>query len=126
MLPNVVPAPHLQPLSEMPALTLAHVTDELRGTEIRDDDGPVLGVVVDLLADPDRLVAEHLIVRRADGAGMLLVPLAAVSKRGAHLAVGAGMPPLELRYRSTIGLTLRIAAAAAVLVLFWALTAFAC
>jgi hypothetical protein len=118
----------LQPLTEVPALVLADKSRNIRGWEIRGQDGRVLGVVADLLADTDRLVAEFVIVSPAEPGGIRpLVALSGLSAGRDHLVVGAGLPPIALRYRSTARLTAWTAGTAALFVLIvWALRLAAC
>lgn len=122
--------PALRALADLPALVVADVRGDLRGCEILAADGRTLGLVTDLLVDMDRLVAEFVIVARGGGAAAqagageeVVVPLSAlarVSERG--LARGPGLPPIPLRYRSTVALTLRVAAVVALLLaLAWVL-----
>ena len=128
MLPVEVPPPKLQALAELPALVVADASRDVRGREIRSHTGQVLGVVSDLLADPDRLVAEFLVVSPLNGRDAeAFVPLAAVEARQEHLVLGSGLQPIELRYVSTVRLTATTAAAAALLVLIvWSLRVIAC
>lgn len=126
--PLEINEPRLQPLAEVPALILADEGRNIRGWEIRDQDGRVLGVVADLLADTDRLVAEFVIVSPAEpGAIRPLVALSGLSARRDHLVVGGGLPPIPLRYRSTVRLTVWTTGTAALIVLIvWALRVAAC
>ena len=128
VLPVESPPPTLQPLAELPALVIADASRDVRGWEIRSDAGHILAVVSDLLADPDRLVAEFLVVTPA-GAGHTesFVPVAALAARPPHLVLGSGLQPIKLRYVSTVRLTTRTATAAALLVLIvWSFRVFAC
>jgi hypothetical protein len=128
VLPAESPPPKLQPLADLPALVIADASRDVRGWEIRSETGQVLGVVSDLLADPDRLVAEFLVVSpvRA-GDAESFVPVAALAARPPHLLLGSGLQPIKLRYVSTVRLTARTATAAALLVfIVWSLRVFAC
>ena len=127
-LPVESPPSGLQPLAEFPALALADARRDVRGWEIRSEDGEVLGVVSDLLADPDRLVAEFLVVSLAKGDNVpVFVPAAALSTRPGYLVLGSGLKPITLRYVSTLRLTATAAAAAALLIaILWSLGIFGC
>ena len=117
----------LQPLAEFPALGIADARRDVRGWEIRSDDGEVLGLVSDLLADPDRLVSEFLVVSLMKGGGdQVYVPVGALSTRSEHLVLGNGGLPIKLRYVSTFRLTATIAAGALLVVILWSLRTFAC
>lgn len=127
-LPVESPPPTLQPLAELPALIVADARRDVRGWEIRTEEGHVLGVVSDLLSDPDRLLAAILIVSSPEAGGSdSYVPLSAVSARAGHLVLGGSLRPIKLRYRSTVRLTARVAAAATLLlIVVWAFRAVAC
>ena len=118
-------ASHLRPLAELPALRLAAGARDLRGWRVHDADGSLLGTVRDLLADPDRLVAEFLLVSNSADAGEAIVPLSGVEIRDSQLVPGRGLEPVPLRYLSTVRLTLWAAAVAALLVLAWVIWSFA-
>jgi hypothetical protein len=92
---------------------------------VRTTDGELIGVVTDLLADPDRLVAEFLLVSGVPaGDRESAVPVSRMEIRGSHLVPGSGLEPIVLRYQSTVRLTLwTVAIAAAALLLAWALGA---
>jgi hypothetical protein len=115
-------------LAELPALTIADRNHDVRGWQIRSDAGQVLGVVSDLLADPDRLLAEFLLVSRVNGdAGEAAVPVGALEARQSYLVLGSGLRPIELRYVSTTHLSLKAALIAGLLVAaVWSLRVFAC
>ena len=117
-------ASHLRPLADLPALRLADGARDVRGWEVQNADGEVVGVVTDLLADPDRLMAELLLVSDA-ASGESIVPISRMQVRGSHLVPGGGLEPIPLRYQSTVRLTLWTAAAAALLVLIWVIWSFA-
>lgn len=127
-LPAQSPPSRLQPLAELPALVIRDASRDVRGREIRSDAGQVLGIVSDLLADPDQLVAEFLVVAPVNmGEPEVFVPLATVAARHDHLVLGGGVQPIELRYVSTLRLTATTATAAALVVLIvWSLRVFAC
>ena len=127
-LPVKPPPSRLQPLAELPALAVADARRDVRGWEIRSDDGQVLGLVSDLLADPDRLVAEYLVVSLVKGGGVkVFVPVATLATRPEYLVLGSGVQPIKLRYVSTLRLTATTAAAAAlVVIILWSLRIFAC
>ena len=120
-LPTATPPAHLRPLVEFPALRLAEGAQDLRGKEVRSVKGELLGTVSDLLADPDRLVAEFLTVATAAAPEReVIVPLSGLEKSGAHLVPGRGLEPIVLRYQSTLRLTLYTSAfSAALLLLIW-------
>lgn len=122
-LPTAVPPAHLRPLADLPALRLADGARDVRGWEVRDTGGELLGIVTDLLADPDRLVSEFLVVSD-EASPETIVPVARVEIRDSHLVVGGGLAPIPLRYQSTTHLTLWAAAAAALLVLIWVIWSF--
>ncbi len=109
-------------------MVIADARRDVRGREIRSHTGQVLGVVSDLLADPDRLVAEFVVVSPVKaGDAEVFVPLAAVAARQEHLVLGSGLQPIELRYVSTVRLSATTAAAAALLVfIVWSLRVFSC
>ena len=123
-LPTAVPPAHVRPLAELPALRLPDGERDFRGWELRDTGGELLGVVTDLLADPDRLVSEFLVVSD-DVSAETIVPVARMEIRGSHLVPGSGLEPIRLHYQSTTHLTLWAAAAAALLVLIWVIWSFA-
>ena len=127
-LPVKPPPSRLQPLAELPALAVADARRDVRGWEIRSEDGEVLGQVSDLLADPDRLVAEYLVVSLVKGDGIqVFVPVAALATRPGYLVLGSGVQPIKLRYVSTLRLTAATAAAAAlVVIILGALRILAC
>ena len=118
-LPTGIPPAHLRPLVDLPALRLAEGARDLRGFEVHDADSERVGVVTDVLADPDRLVAEFLLVSDAASSGELIVPVSRMEIRGAHLVPGSGLEPIPLRYQSTTRLTLWAAAGAALVLLIW-------
>ena len=126
--PVDIPEPKLQRLTEVPALLVADKSRDIRGWEIRAEDGHVLGVVADLLADVDRLVVQSVIVSPAEpGAIRPLVSLAELSTRRDHLVFGGGLPPIPLCYRSTARLTAWTAGTAALIVLIvWSVGLAAC
>ena len=123
-LPTSVPPSHLRPLAELPALRLADGARDVRGWEVQDAGGTVLGVVTDLLADPDRLVAEFLLVSD-EASGESVVPVDKLEVRGSHLVPGSGLGPVPLRYQSTTRLALWAAALGALAVLIWVIWSFA-
>ena len=123
-LPTSVPPAHLRPLADLPALRLADGAPDVRGWEVQDTGGEVLGVVADLLADPDRLVAEFLLVSD-EASGESIVPTDRLEIRGAHLVPGSGFGPVPLRYQSTTRLALWAAALGALAVLIWVIWSFA-
>jgi hypothetical protein len=117
--------PKLQPLADLPALVIADPSRDVRGWLIQSDSGESLGVVSDLLADPDRLVAEFLLVSRSGAEAV--VPITALALRESHLVLGSGLQPIELRYISTTRLTARAALGAALIIaLIWSLRVIAC
>jgi hypothetical protein len=119
--------PTVQPLAELPALNIADVSRDIRGWEIRSDAGDILGVVSDLLADPDRLVAEFLVVSPSKPGDVQIVPLAALSARPPYLVLGSGLEPIKLRYVSTVRLAAQTGAIAAfVVIIGWLLRLVAC
>jgi hypothetical protein len=118
-------ASHLRPLAELPALRLADGARDLRGWPLHGADGALLGTVRDLLADPDRLVAEFLLVSTTVDAGEAIVPLSGMEVRDSRLVPGRGLDPIPLRYQSTVHLSLWATAVAALLVLAWVIWAFA-
>lgn len=122
-LPTAVAPAHVRPLADLPALRLADGAQDLRGWELRDTAGELLGVVTDLLADPDRLVSEFLVVSD-DVSAESIVPVARMEIRGSHLVPGSGIEPIPLRYQSTTHMTLWAAAAAALVVLIWVIWSF--
>jgi hypothetical protein len=97
----------VRPLTELPTLRVADRARDVRGWEVRDQDGGRLGTVVDLLVDVDRLRADALLVSLAGGdrAGAgVVVPLHGLSAEHGgdrRLVPGEGMPPIGLRYQST-------------------------
>ena len=125
-LPVESPPPQLQPLAELPALVVAEPSGDVRGWEIRSEAGEVLGVVSDLLADPDRLVAEFLVVSPETGDVPVVVPVAAVAARPPYLLVGSGLQPIKLRYVSTIRLTVTATLAVLVVIIVWLTRAWGC
>ena len=124
-LPTAVPPPHLRPLADLPALRLADGSGDVRGWEVQDAGGETLGLVTDLLADPDRLVSEFLLVSDKESSGEAIVPLDRMEIRGSNLVPGSGLAPIPLAYQSTTHLTLWTAAAAALFVLIWVIWSFA-
>ena len=124
-LPTSVPPAHLRPLADLPALRLADGARDVRGWEVRDAGGEVLGLVTDLLADPDRLVSEFLVVSDKAMSGEAIVPVDKMEIRASHLVPGSGLAPIALRYQSTTRLTLWAAGVAALLVLIWVIWSFA-
>ena len=126
-LPVESPPPQLQPLAELPALVIAEPSRDVRGWEIRSQAGEVLGVVSDLLADPDRLVAEFRVVSPLKtGDVQVVVPVAAVAARPPYLLVGSGLQPIKLRYVSTIRLTVTATLAVLVVIILWLTRAWGC
>lgn len=126
-LPVTSAPPTSQALAELPALQVADVSRDVRGWEIRSDSGDLLGIVSDLLADPDRLVAEFLLVSPSNTGGVQIVPVAGLSARPPYLVLGGGLEPIKLHYVSTARLTARTAALAALLVIIlWSLRIVAC
>jgi hypothetical protein len=120
-LPAAEPPAHLRPLAELPSLRLADPAQDVRGWEVRTIDGARLGVVSDLLADADRLVAEYLLIRQEPGGGEWTVAVSSLDLRDAYLTPGSGFDPIPLRYQSTVGLTVWTAAAVAIVgLLAWA------
>lgn len=117
--PTADPPAHLRPLVDLPALRPANGARDLRGWEVQNAQGEVLGAVTDLLADPDRLVAEFLLVSDAAGSGESIVPVSRMQIRGSHLIPGSGLEPIPLRYQSTVRLAVWTAAAVGLLVLAW-------
>ncbi len=117
----------LQPLAEFPALDIADPRRDVRGWEIRSENGEVLGRVSDLLADPDRLIAEFLVVSSVTAGGVhTFVPVAALSPRSEYLVLGGGVQPIKLRYVSTFRLTAATAAGAVLVIILWSWGTFAC
>ena len=98
----------LQPLRELPALTLDREEADVRGWAVTGRDGGPVGHVTDLLADPDALQADYVIVtidaedRRA-GQAETVVPVAALRAvpEQQQLISDGGMRPIRLRYQST-------------------------
>lgn len=126
-LPVTSAPPTSQALAELPALQVADVSRDVRGWEIRSDSGDLLGIVSDLLADPDRLVAEFLVVSPLNtGAAQVVVPVAAVAARPPYLLLGSGLQPIELRYVSTIRLTVTATMAVLVVIIVWLTRAWGC
>jgi hypothetical protein len=126
-LPVESPPPHLQPLAELPALVVAEPSRDVRGWKIRSETGEVLGVVSDLLADPDRLVAEFLVVSPPNtGAVRVVVPVAAVAAHPPYLLLGGGLQPIKLRYVSTIRLTATATLAVLGVIIVWLTRAWGC
>jgi hypothetical protein len=114
--------PTVQPLAELPALNIADVSRDIRGWEIRSDAG-----VSDLFADPDRLVAEFLVVSPSKPGDVQIVPVAALSARPPYLVLGSGLEPIKLRYVSTARLAAQTGAIAAfVVIIGWSLRVVAC
>jgi hypothetical protein len=113
--------PHLERLDDLPALRLAKGSQDVTGWQVAGPDGRPIGRVTHLLADPDRLVVEHVIVSEAAGppsrspgdsretvvalASLVTVP------HERRLEPGAGMEPIRLRYQSTAPLVWWAAAA---------------
>ena len=125
-LPTAVPPGHLRPLADLPALRLAEGARDLRGLAVYDAaDGEQVGVVTDLLADPDRLAAEFLLVSDAAASSRSIVPVSRMEIRGSHLIPGSGLEPIPLRYQSTMRLTLWAAAGATVVVVIWVIWSLA-
>ena len=97
----------VRPLTELPTLRVADQARDVRGWEVRGDDGRPIGTVADLLVDIDRLRADRLLVSLADGdrAGeLVVVPLSGLSPElgiNRRLVPGEGMPPISLSYQST-------------------------
>jgi len=91
---------------------------------VQDTAGEVLGIVTDLLADPDRLVSEFLVVSTKASSGEAIVPVDRMEIRGSHVIPGSGLEPIPLRYQSTTHLTLWAVAAAAFLVSIWVIWSF--
>jgi len=124
----VTTSPDLRPLSELPAILVAQSDRDVRGREVIAYDGRVLGHVVDLLVDVDRLSADFLVVAIGGGpaaGGRALVPVRAVRQEGTRLVAGIGMKPIELRYRSTSWPAMWATLVTAVILLVaWALGAF--
>jgi hypothetical protein len=123
-LPTAVPPAHVRPLGDLPALRLPDGERDVRGWELRGTDGELLGVVTDLLADPDRLVSEFLVVSD-DVSAESIVPVARLEIRGSHLVPGSGLEPIRLQYQSTTHLTVWAAAATVLVVLIWVIWTFA-
>ena len=123
-LPTAVPPAHLRPLADLPALRLADGARDVRGWEVRSTGGEVLGIVTDMLADPDRLLAEFLLISDKATSGELIVPVDKMQIQGSHLVAGSGLEPIALRYQSTTRLALWAAGAAALLVVIWVLWSF--
>ena len=128
VLPVEPQPPKLQPLADLPALVIADPSRDVRGWSIRSDTGQSLGVVEDLLADPDQLVAEFLLVSRSEASrAESVVPVRALAPGQSHLVLGSGLQPIKLRYISTTRLTARAALGVAlVLVLIGSLRVIAC
>ena len=103
-LPVGTPPPAARPLAELPALTIADSSRDVRGWQIQADTGEVLGIVSDLLADPDGLVAEFLVVSAVNAGAQVVVPVAALAAQQSHLALGSGLQPITLRYVRRRGL----------------------
>jgi hypothetical protein len=127
-LPVGTPPPAARPLAELPALTIADSSRDVRGWQIQSDTGEVLGIVSDLLADPDGLVAEFLVVSAVNGGGtQVVVPVAALAAQQSHLVLGSGLQPITLRYVSTTRLTVTAAAVTAFLIiLVWLMRTYGC
>ncbi len=126
-LPVESPPPQLQPLAELRALVVAEPSCDVRGWEIRSEAGEVLGVVSDLLADPDRLVAEFLVVSPLNtAAAQVVVPVAALAARPPYLLLGGGLQPIKLRYVSTMRLTVTATLAVLVVIIVWLTRAWGC
>ena len=113
----------VRPLAELPMLRLADPARDVRGWEVRGEDGRRLGRVADLLVDVDRLRADTLLVS-LDGAeragAMVVVPLHGLSAEPGsqrRLVTGEGMPPIGLRYQSTARYAIWVAIALVVIAL---------
>jgi hypothetical protein len=93
-------ASDLRPLAELPSLRLAAGARDLRGWHVQDADGKLLGTVRDLLADPDRLVAEFLLVSTRADSGEAIMALSGMEIRDSHLVPGSGPradpPPISI------------------------------
>jgi hypothetical protein len=127
-LPVGAPPPAGRPLAELPALAIADSSRDVRGWQIQSEAGEVLGVVSDLLADPDRLVAEFLLVSAVNAGGaQVVVPVAALAAQPSHLVLGSGLQPITLRYVSTTRLTVTVAGVTAILIIIvWLLRTYGC
>ena len=118
-------------LGELPALVVHQSTPDVRGWEILASDGRPLGRVSDLLVDPDRLLAEYLVValsgdRSPNTGDETIVPLRALTtvETEQRLVPGEGMTPIRLRYRSTTYLMWLALAGVLILAMFaWAFDA---
>ena len=115
----------LRPLGELPTLRLVDAERDVRGWEIRAQDGQLLGAVADILIDVDRLEANSLLVSLAGGHHQGrpgVVPLRALApedRTRRRLTLGDGMAPIRVRYQSTTRLALWAAIAIAIVTLAW-------
>lgn len=126
-LPLAQVPPLVQRLDALPSLVIADATDDVRGWEVRSEDGRLLGRVSDLLVDPDRLTAEFLAITPAGpGDADVSVPLSSLEPRSGYLVRGRGMRSIGLRYRSTTRLTLWTVLAVVVLLVGWIIGTLAC
>lgn len=126
-LPLAQVPPLVQRLDELPSLVIADAMDDVRGWEVRSEDGRLLGRVSDLLVDPDRLKAEFLAITPAGpGDPDVSVPLSSLEQRSGYLIRGRGMRSIGLRYRSTTRLTLWTVVGIVVLLLGWIIVSLAC
>ena len=122
----------LRPLAELPALEVVDASRDVRGWEVVARNGESLGIVSDFLVDPDELVAPSVLLSQRERPSSpesadAIVPLSTLRADGINkrLLAGEGIAPIRLRYRSTRGLALWAALAAAVMLLLaWALGAF--
>ena len=119
-LPLAQVPPLVQRLEELPALVIADATRDVRGWEVRSEEGRLLGRVSDLLVEPDQLRADFVaITSGVPGEADVSVSLSSLEQKSGSLILGRGMPSIELRYRSTTRLTLWAAAAVLLFVVAW-------
>jgi hypothetical protein len=97
----------VRPFADLPTLRLVEPARDVRGWEIRERDGRLVGTVVDLLVDVDRLEARTLLVSLSgppDPGGTTIVPVNRIAPEdasGRRLTLGHGMAPIALGYQST-------------------------
>jgi hypothetical protein len=132
VLPSDLEPRGLRPLAELPALEVADARRDVRGWEVVARNGEPLGIVSDLLVDPDDLLAVSVLLSRHERLSPReradpIVPLSTLKadESNRRLVAGEGIAPIRLRYRSTRRITLWAGLAAAVILLLaWALGAF--
>ena len=126
--------PHLERLTDLPSLRLAKPSQDVTGWQVVGPDGRPAGRVTHLLADPDRLVVEHVVVAPSgdpaapppEDPGETIVALASLAAvpRERRLVPGSGIGHIPLRYQSTTNLVWWAGGAVVIgFVLAWALGA---